>query len=206
MNGLISSLITKPGQQNDTIKARYTVANPEKFAVLKVQLTGSDPTKRYIVQQLDASGKMKQEKYDITTQSGVVQFNYVQTGEIQVRLVEDANGNGKWDTGNIVERRQPERTELYINEEGESLFATKANWEIELTIDVDKLFAPVTMQSLQQMLDERELQRLAREEEKRAKEGKKKNNDGHNHGSMGFGGMGGTSAMQSTGDMFQRHR
>jgi hypothetical protein len=57
------------------------------------------------------------------------------------------------------------------------------------------------------MLDERELQRLAREEEKRAKEGKKKkSDDGHNHGSMGFGGMGGTSAMQSTGDMFQRHR
>lgn len=196
------------GQQNDTITGRYTVANPEKFAILKIQLTGGDPSKRYIVQQLDATGKMKQEKRNLTTASGVVQFNYVQTGEIQVRLVEDTNGNGQWDTGNIVERRQPERTELYINEEGESLFATKANWEIELTIDVDRLFAPVTMQSLQQMLDEKELQRLAREEEKRAKEGKKRGHDDHDHGSgMGFGGgMRGNSAMQSTGDMFQRHR
>ena len=194
------------GQQNDTIIGRYSVLNPEKFAVLKVKLTGSDPSKRYIVQQLDASGKLKQEKFDITTVSGEVQFNYVATGEIQVRLVEDTNGNGRWDTGNVVELRQPERTELYVNEQGESLFITKANWEIELTIDVDRLFAPVTMQSLQQLLDERELQRLAREAEKQAKSGKKKNNDGHNHGLGGTSSVNAMSAMQSTGDMFQRHR
>lgn len=198
------------GQQNDTIVGRYTIADPEKFAILKVRLEGSDPSKRYIVQQLDAGGKLKQERRDVTTTSGEVQFNYVAVGEIQVRLVEDTNGNGKWDTGNVVERHQPERTELYVNEEGEHLFATKANWEIELSINVDRLFAPVTMQSLQQMLDERERQRLAREEEKRRKEGKKR--DTHDHGGsnssggMGFGGGMGSNAMRSTGNMFDRHR
>ena len=78
---------------------------------------------------------------------------------------------------------------------------------MELTIDVDRVFAPVTMQSLQRLFDEREMQRLEREAEKRLKEGKKKNDDGHNHGSSGFGGFGGgNSAMQSTGDMFNTLR
>ncbi len=189
------------GQQNDTIRGKYTLLDAEEYATLLVKLAGKDPEATYIVQQLDAGGKLQQEKRGVRVKDGAVPFNYVQTGEIQIRVVEDKNGNGQWDTGNVVERRQPERTEVYANDEGETLFKTKANWEMELTIDVDRLFAPVTMQSLQQLLDEREVQRLIREEEKRRKEGKKKDDDhGHNHG--GFGNLGG--AMGSTGNMFHR--
>ena len=103
------------------------------------------------------------------------QFNFVPAGEIKFRVIEDKNGNGKWDTGNLVERRQPERAEIYANDEGEDTFATKTNWEIEFTMDMNRIFAPVTMQSLSRLLDEREAQRLRREEEKRLKEGPKKN-------------------------------
>ena len=42
-------------------------------------------------------------------------------------------------------------------------------------MDMNRIFAPVTMQSLSRLLDEREAQRLRREEEKRLKEGPKKN-------------------------------
>ena len=107
--------------------------------------------------------------------TGHIQFNYVPAGEIKFRIIEDRNGNGKWDTGNLVERRQPERAEIYANDEGEDTFATKTNWEIEFTMDMNRIFAPVTMQSLSRLLDEREAQRLRREEEKRLKEGPKKN-------------------------------
>ena len=62
--------------------------------------------------------------------------------------IEDKNGNGKWDTGNVVERRQPERAEIYANDEGEDTFATKTNWEVEFSIDMNRVFAPVTMESL----------------------------------------------------------
>ncbi len=190
-------------EKNDSIVASYTVYNPEKYATLMLTVQSSDPESSYIIQQLDAGGKLQQEKSNV--RPGLVQMNYVPVGEIQIRVVEDKNHNGKWDTGNVVEMRQPERTELYADDEGETLFATKANWEIELTIDMDKLFAPVTMQSLQQMLDEREMRRLEREAEKRRKEGNKNQND-HNHSSGGFGGMGGGmgSMMDMTGGMFNR--
>ena len=191
-------------EKNDSIEASYTVYDPDKYAVLMLTVQSSDPESSYIIQQLDAGGKLQQEKSNV--RPGTVQMNYVPVGEIQIRVVEDKNHNGKWDTGNVVEMRQPERTELYADDEGETLFATKANWEIELTIDMDKLFAPMTMQSLQQMLDERELRRLEREAEKRRKEGRKQNDDDHNHNSGGFGGMGGGMGgmMDMTGGMFNR--
>ena len=186
------------GEKNDSLVATYTVFDPNKYAVLVLNIESSDPEATYIVQQLDQNGKLQQEQANV--KAGRVQMNYIAVGEIQIRVVEDKNGNGKWDTGNVVEMRQPERTELYADDEGETLFATKANWEIELTIDMDKLFAPMTMQSLQQMLDERELRRLEREAEKRLKEGPKGNTN-QNQGSSGFGSMGGSLGGLGGGSM-----
>lgn len=159
------------GFSNDSITEKYTAYDPEKFATIKIHVQGNDSTK-YIVQLLGNAGRVEQERSGVTT--GDVQFNYVPAGDIKFRIVEDLNGNGRWDTGNVVERRQPERTEMYVNETGEETFVTKTNWEIEFTMDLRKLFAPVTMQSLSRMLDEREVQRLRQEAEKRAKEGNRK--------------------------------
>lgn len=179
------------GFSNDSIVGKYTALDPENFAVVKIRISGRDDGTKYIVQLLDGAGTLKQEKRDLST--GDVQFNYVPAGEIKFRVIEDNNGNGKWDTGNVVERRQPERAEFYTNDQGEDTFATKTNWEVEFSMDMQRLFAPVTMESLSRMLDERELQRLRREAEQRAKE-PKQNQNGQNQNQSnpnGFGGMGG---------------
>lgn len=199
------------GLSNDSIIGKYTVYDPEKFATVKIRVVGKSDSAKYILQLLDGSNALKQEKRNVTT--GDWQFNYVPAGEIKFRVIEDENGNGKWDTGNVVERRQPERAEIYANDDGEETFATKTNWEIDFTIDMNKLFAPVTMESLSRMLDEREVQRLRREAEKRAKEPKvnrddlnngNNGNNGNRNGMGGFGGM--NNSMNSTGDMFNNYR
>lgn len=159
------------GMSNDTIVGTYKVFDPEKFATVKVHVVGRDDGTKYIIQLLDASGTVKQERRDVGT--GDCQFNYVPAGEIKFRIIEDRNGNGTWDTGDLVHRRQPERVEMYVNDSGEDTFVTKTNWEIEFTMNMNRIFAPVTMQSLSRLLDEREAQRLRREAEKRAKEGPK---------------------------------
>ncbi len=175
------------GLQNDSIGNSYTTIDPNKMAVVKVNLTPRQKGYKYIVQLLNGSGKLIEEKLNVT--GGTVQFNYISPGDIQLRLVEDLNGNGKWDTGNVVERRQPERSELYIDEQGAETFTTKANWEMELTMDMGELFRPVTMQNLIELLDTREeqrLQKLAEEEAKRR--GEVENQNGNSGGGFGFGG------------------
>ncbi|MDE5851301.1 MAG: Ig-like domain-containing protein, partial [Alistipes sp.] len=166
------------GLSNDSLVGNYTTLDPDKFATVKIHVAARDPQKRYIVQLLNGSGSLEQEKRDVA--AGDVQFNYVPAGDIRFRLIEDLNGNGRWDTGNVVERRQPERAELYRNDAGEETFATKVNWEIEFAMDMDAIFAPVNMETLQRRLDEQELQRLRREAEKQAKEGPQRPQ--HDHG------------------------
>ena len=185
------------GQQNDSIRGSYTTLDPEKYATVIVNVTGKGDGTNYIIQLTNGSGSLQQEKRGI--KDGRVQFNYVPTGEIKLRVIEDMNGNGVWDSGNVVERRQPERTELYVNDKGEDTFATKANWEMELDVDMNRLFAPMTMESLIKMLDEREEQRLKKWlEEQEKKRSEKKDDHGHNHGSSG-GGMGGFGGMGGGG-------
>ena len=156
------------GFSNDSIVGKYTVFDPEQFATVKIHVAGRNDGSKYIIQLLDANNALQQEKRDIT--SGDVQFNYVPAGEIKFRVIEDRNGNGRWDTGNLVERRQPERAEIYKDPAGEETFATKTNWEIEFTMDMNRIFAPVTMKSLVRLLDERETPRQQREAGKRAQE------------------------------------
>ena len=177
------------GQQNDTIKGSYMTFDHEKYATVIANITTKGDGRKYIVQLTNASGALQQEKSGVG--DGTVQFNYVPAGDIKIRIVEDDNGNGIWDSGNVVERRQPERTELYVNEKGEETFTTKANWEMELNLDMNKIFAPVTMQSLIKMLDEREEQRLKKWLEEREKRRNQNNENNRNNSSGGFGGLGG---------------
>ncbi len=163
------------GFSNDTIRGAYSSLDPEKYATVKIDVKGKPDGTKYIIQLLGSNGSLLQEKRDAG--EGVCQFNYVPAGEVMFRVIEDANGNGRWDSGSVVERRQPERAEMYSNADGQDTFATKVNWEIEFSIDMNELFAPVTMESLSELLDAREEQRLRREEEKRAKEGNKRRND-----------------------------
>jgi hypothetical protein len=122
---------------------------------------------------------------------------------MRVRIIEDANRNGRWDSGNLVERRQSERAELYKNEQDEELFTMKSGWEFEFTLDMNTLFAPVTMEQLIERLNHREQVRLQQEAEKNLKKTSGGTHN-HTHGSTSTGSnslsgmMGGTQQRTSS--------
>ncbi len=185
------------GFSNDTIVANYSLLDPEKFATVVINLESSAPAEtKYIIQLLNGSSKLIEEKCDQV--AGKVQFNYVPAGDIRLRIIEDRNGNGVWDSGNVVERRQSERSEIF-SQDGESTFTTKVNWEMEFTMDMDKIFAPITMESLIKLLDERETQRLEKERIRKAEEEMKKSSQGNSSG--GMGGFGGMSSLTNMGGL-----
>lgn len=193
------------GYQNDTIKMDLASFDPEKFATVVIDVKG-EPNKKYIIQQTDASGKMQQEVKGVET--GKYRIRFVPAGEIRLRVIEDTNGNGEWDAGNVVERLQPERAEMYINDRGEDLFATKMNWEIEIAMDMSKIFVPMTMENLIKILDDKENSRLKKLYEemlkKQAQGDKNQNQNSQQSGGMmgGMGGMFNTGGLQQmTGGM-----
>ena len=177
------------GYKNDSTVMEFATYDPEKFSTVSLNITASGRSK-YIILLTDASGKTMQELKDV--ESGKYRFNYVKPGEIRLRIIEDKNGNGKWDAGDVIAGLQPERAEGYFNDKGEETFTTKMNWDFEINIDMDKVFIPMTMKNLIKMLDDKEsarLQKLYEEWKKKLDENKGKGNN-NQHQSAGGGGMG----------------
>ena len=175
------------GYQNDSTSTSFATYDPEKFSKIVLTVKG-EKGKKYIIQQTDSSSKMQQELTNVT--SGKYTINYVAPGDIRIRIIEDTNGNGQWDAGNVVERLQPERAEMFINDEGIDQFTTKANWDIEIDIDMSKVFKPMTMENIIKILDDKEaarLKKLYEEWEKKQRE----NPNGNQQNNSGMGGMGG---------------
>lgn len=185
-------------ETNDTIKCTYTASDPEKYAIVNIKVRGTHPRARYILQITNAQGRVQRELADVTP--GSYTFEYVSPGDIMLRVVEDMNANGKWDTGDMVLMRQPERTEIYKNDDGIETITTKENWEFDIDVDMDKLFAPVTMESVVKMLNDREDERLKKLAEERAKKRQEEQNKkNQNSGNMGMGGMGGLGGLGGMG-------
>ena len=183
------------GYQNDSISSSFSTFDPEKFSKIVLSIKG-EKGKEYIIQQTDSSGKMQQEITGVT--SGKQAINFVSPGEIRIRIIEDTNGNGIWDAGDVVNRLQPERAEMFINDKGEDVFTTKANWDIEIDIDMSKVFKPMTMENLIKMLEDKEASRIKKlyEEWEKKQLEKSQNSNGQNSGMGGMGGMmGGMGGM-----------
>lgn len=185
------------GEGNDSLNSEITVADIDKFAKLNLTIKPRIEGGKYVVQFVDGQNNKSIIREIRHLGEGTHTINYIPAGELRMRIIEDINDNGEWDGGNMVERRQSERAEFYKNERDEEIFTTKTGWEFDITLDMSRIFAPVTMEQLIEILDKREAIRIVKAEEKRREEARKKQGQGHNHdhggGMGGFGGMMGGS-------------
>lgn len=58
------------------------------------------------------------------------QIDFLEPGEYSFRLIDDANGDGKWTPGSLVEKRQAEKIKFYPQ-----TVKVRANWETEVTLE-----------------------------------------------------------------------
>ena len=55
---------------------------------------------------------------------------------IYFRLIEDANNNDKWDTGNYLKKIKPERVYYFSNE-----LEVRANWDLNETFNLNQIMS-----------------------------------------------------------------
>jgi hypothetical protein len=179
------------GQRNDSLGANFKIVKRSSLGSVRMKVEGKTPEAKYIVQLVDKTGKtIMQEKKSIST--GEYGFYYIPEGEVQIRITEDSNGNGRWDTGSLVERRQPERTEFYVDPTGSRLLESKAAWELDIELDMERIFAPGTIEKVVGDLRRAEDARVAKLlEEKAAKEAERKRQGTQGQGANGGMGTGG---------------
>jgi len=72
-------------------------------------------------------------RYDSITPGNNYTFELLDAGKYTVRLIEDANGNKKWDTGNYLQKTQPEQVIYYWKE-----IDLRANWDMNETFNTNQ--------------------------------------------------------------------
>ncbi len=196
------TFVNVAGERNDTLKADFAIMQRSKFGTIVANVTGKTPGAKYVVQVVDKNNKVEKELPYVST--GKYYFYYIPEGEVRIRIIEDMNGNGKWDTGNMIERRQPERAEFYVGPTGSQMIPLRLNWEADINLDMSEIFAPISIEKVRYDLQRAEDARVEKWLEERAKREaerkKQQGQEGQTGGGLGIGGAlgGAKQQIQST--------
>ena len=116
-----ASIIGAYNQWNSTFTHEFSTRKLEDYSALYFNVTGV--TDSAVVEVLDKSDKPVDEA---PLKGGVAEFPYMQPGTYYARLYIDRNGNGKWDTGSLLDSVQPEEVYYYPKK-----IVLKKNWDVE---------------------------------------------------------------------------
>ena len=113
------------GIQNDTLAYNLSTSSFADYGNLRMILSG-EVEFPVIVQLTNEKGEVQREIF--ATEPQAFEFNNLNPGNYVARIIFDENGNGKLDTGNYLEKRQPEEISYYPG-----TIEIRANWEKEET-------------------------------------------------------------------------
>lgn len=113
---------------NDTLSYKVTTRNVTDYANMKITLKNAN---RFpiIIQLTDKDGKVKASA--VTENSPIVEFFALEPNTYTIRAIYDDNKNDVWDTGNFLQKLQPEEV-IYLPEE----IKLNPNWDWEQNFDL----------------------------------------------------------------------
>lgn len=131
-------------ESNDTLQSTFKIANPDKFGTLTLKsATDTAYHGDYIYELLQGRGEkatIVRRQKGVTAGQTVI-FSYLKAGSYYLRIVRDSNQDGKWETGSLTHRLQPEMVRMVIGTRKEDkIFIAKENWNVEEVINLTKLF------------------------------------------------------------------
>ena len=115
------------GKWNDFFTGEFTIKKEDEYGHLYLNINGVDTT---AFVELLSSGDAPVRKAKV--KDGGVLFMDLKPDKYYARIVIDTNGNGVWDTGNYIKKRQPE--EVYYSPK---MYEIMQNWQVEETWNVN---------------------------------------------------------------------
>ncbi len=113
------------GHKNrDTLRAEISLYKPSETGQYALTWTEAPKGKTFIVQLTD--GKGKQVFRTLRTEKNRFVFKGLKPGKYRLRIIIDENKNGRWDTGDYLEHRQPEPVVIYPK-----IIEIRGNWQLE---------------------------------------------------------------------------
>ena len=125
------------GFYNDSLEVKVSLPKDDKLSTMMLNM--NNVGNKYIVDLLDEKKSNTLRSYIIDKDQTLI-FPYLRAGKYSIRITEDVNKNGLVDTGNVLEKRQPEKVLFYKLENGESLIDIPEMTELEQNIDLAEMF------------------------------------------------------------------
>ncbi len=122
------------GRYNDSVTISFTTFEKSETGNLFMKLT-TDSATNYFYELSSASGEVIA-RGSLKKGLNELKFPALRPGNYSLKLVEDLNNNGRWDTGNYLERRQPEKIYNYAEE-----IVLRANWDLDIEMTVGRKIA-----------------------------------------------------------------
>lgn len=119
------------GDKNKRLTKKFQINKLDNYSQLTVKLTVPDTAKAYVVELLGEDKKLIQS--DPITKNTSLVYKGILAAKYYIRIIYDENKNGKWDSGNVKLKRQPEN--IWLNEK---LITLRPNWEAEEPVTIPK--------------------------------------------------------------------
>lgn len=123
--------------ENDTITGKLHLAEKEQFGTFIFKI--KNVPNPIILQLLSEKGTLVTELP--ITSDATDTLTYIPAGKYEIKIVSDVNGNGVWDTGNLIKNIQPEAVRFYMPLPNKPTLIIKANWENEIQLDIKKILS-----------------------------------------------------------------
>jgi uncharacterized protein (DUF2141 family) len=122
------------GVSNDTLQYNVVSQSLEDYGNVYLDVIRNSNSK-FILQMIDSNGDVIR-VFKNVRQDATYNFDYVRPGKYIFRLIEDANNNDKWDTGNYLKKIKPERVYYFSNE-----LEVRANWDLNETFNLNQIMS-----------------------------------------------------------------
>jgi uncharacterized protein (DUF2141 family) len=124
------------GYTNDTIRSFFKVASLESVGNLYLTITADSLKQKIDFKNENLLLQLLNEKGDILqsqalSKLGLVSYLSLKPGNYKAQIIIDSNKNNDWDTGNLLEKKQPEKI-IFMKEQ----MNLRANWDLEATWDL----------------------------------------------------------------------
>ena len=131
-----NAIVDIRGNINDSLQYKVITQTLEDYGNIYLDIVRNNDSK-YILHLIDNNEDIIRE-YNNVFQNSTYIFDLIKPGKYSFRLIEDLNENNQWDTGNYLNKIQPEP--VYYSK-GE--IDVRANWDLNETFNLNSLISPL---------------------------------------------------------------
>ena len=113
---------------NDTVTSQFRTRSIEDYG--EISLSIQNPKKVPVIIQLTDINDVTVAQ-ETSSENKTISFNYLIPKKYKIRIIYDTNNNGKWDTGNYLEKKQAEPVEYFPD-----IQEVRPNWELNEVIKI----------------------------------------------------------------------